>query len=189
MSNTVLIPIGVVTASIIAGLFSFVTLILSKEQKVSEFRQQWIDGLREDVAQFIGNITTISDVTERILWDEMDGKEPDYTRSDVKDLQVAASEAYTRIILRLNPHDTNESVISLIECLQISRGQIKEGDWLAVYESIDDIRTRSQELLKLEWERVKTGEPAFKWAKRIAVFCVVTAIIFGASYLGLVVIN
>lgn len=41
---------GVMFAAIVGGFFSFVSLISSKEQKVSEFRQQWIDGLRDELS-------------------------------------------------------------------------------------------------------------------------------------------
>lgn len=49
ISQSILIPIGVITASIIAGLFSFVSLIMSKEQKVCEFRRDWIEAFRAEV--------------------------------------------------------------------------------------------------------------------------------------------
>ena len=41
---------GLIVAAIIAGAVAFVSLIISKEQSISEFRQQWIDELRKDVA-------------------------------------------------------------------------------------------------------------------------------------------
>jgi hypothetical protein len=34
-----LIPFGVISAAVIGGFFSLLSLIISKEQKVSEFRQ------------------------------------------------------------------------------------------------------------------------------------------------------
>lgn len=40
------VAIGGVVTALVAGAFSFVNLTLNKEQKTSEFRQAWIDGLR-----------------------------------------------------------------------------------------------------------------------------------------------
>jgi|SRR5580698_964462 hypothetical protein len=52
---------GAVTiiAAIIAALVSFLSLIISKEQSVSEFRQQWIDALQKDVAIVVGYVIAI----------------------------------------------------------------------------------------------------------------------------------
>lgn len=44
--------IATVVASLIAAAISFVNLTLNKEQKTSDFRQAWIDGLREDLSSF-----------------------------------------------------------------------------------------------------------------------------------------
>jgi hypothetical protein len=52
-----LIPLlATISAALIAGYFSFVTLINSKEQKTSEFRQNWIDSLRNDIAEFTSSV-------------------------------------------------------------------------------------------------------------------------------------
>jgi hypothetical protein len=53
------IPIGAIVAALVAGLFSFFNLVLSKEQKLSELRQDWIDGLRNDLAEHIAAIQAI----------------------------------------------------------------------------------------------------------------------------------
>ncbi len=45
---------GLIVAAIIAGAVAFFSLIISKEQSVSEFRQQWIDALRKGIAIIVG---------------------------------------------------------------------------------------------------------------------------------------
>ena len=42
LPDTVFIAFGVVSAAIIAGVFSYINLVSVKESKVSEFRQNWI---------------------------------------------------------------------------------------------------------------------------------------------------
>ncbi len=59
-----LIAAGAVTASLIAGLFSFLSLILSKEQKISEFRQNWIDNVQEDLSTYISSLYSIEYITK-----------------------------------------------------------------------------------------------------------------------------
>ncbi len=44
---------GTIIAAVIAAVISLLGLIISKENKVSEFRQAWIDSLREEVAAII----------------------------------------------------------------------------------------------------------------------------------------
>ena len=56
----VLIPVGVILAALIGGFFSLISLIISKEQKTSEFRQQWIDSLRQEISDHIAASTTLS---------------------------------------------------------------------------------------------------------------------------------
>jgi hypothetical protein len=45
--------------AMIAGAFSLLGLVISKEQKVSEFRQTWIDALREDISELIAHANLI----------------------------------------------------------------------------------------------------------------------------------
>ena len=51
--------VGAVVAAIIAGLVAFYSLIISKEQTISGFRQQWIDALRADVAALVAYVVGI----------------------------------------------------------------------------------------------------------------------------------
>ncbi|MEM4379495.1 MAG: hypothetical protein QXL01_02260 [Thermoplasmatales archaeon] len=43
-TETILIAFGAIVAALIAATVSFTSLIISKEQKTSEFRQEWING-------------------------------------------------------------------------------------------------------------------------------------------------
>lgn len=43
------VAIGAIGAALIAATVSLLGLIISKEQKTSEFRQAWIDALRSDL--------------------------------------------------------------------------------------------------------------------------------------------
>jgi hypothetical protein len=51
--------IGAIAAALIAGLLTFLGLIVAKENKTSEFRQAWIDSLRLDFAKLISNARAI----------------------------------------------------------------------------------------------------------------------------------
>src|SRR6218665_2619513 len=49
-----LAAVATLVASLIAAAVAFVNLTLTTELKTSEFRQAWIDGLREGLAKFLG---------------------------------------------------------------------------------------------------------------------------------------
>ena len=55
VSTIPLAPIATVVAALITALIAYINLTLSKEQKTSEFRQAWIDGLRNDLAAFFSS--------------------------------------------------------------------------------------------------------------------------------------
>ena len=48
-------------AAFFAGVVSMVGLIIAKEQRVSDFRQAWIDALRGEIALLIGTINAINE--------------------------------------------------------------------------------------------------------------------------------
>jgi hypothetical protein len=50
------LALGVIIAAVITGFISFAGLILAKEQKTSEFRQSWIDSLREEMSEYLAQL-------------------------------------------------------------------------------------------------------------------------------------
>lgn len=174
-----LIPAGVIIASAIAGVFSFITLILSKEQQISEFRQKWIETLRDDISDFLGNIVVLVDMKKRQRSAKAANAGLIFTHSEIKDCQAAVSSSLTRIFLKLNPDDKNENIKALIKHLDEIKSCTQSARWNEINKKIDLVREDSQKLLKQEWDRVKRGEPAFVWAKRIAL-----SIFFVAFSLG-----
>jgi len=62
------VAIATVVAAVIAGLISVVALTLTKEQKTSEFRQAWIDGLRSDLADYLAAFSKHNNKQSRRHW-------------------------------------------------------------------------------------------------------------------------
>ena len=67
-------------AAIVGGFFSFVSLVSSKEQKVSEFRQEWIDGLRDDLSVFFSSARALCRTMQET-------RSPNTTDDDIRRLQ------------------------------------------------------------------------------------------------------
>jgi hypothetical protein len=179
--TTWIIPAGAIVAALIAGLFSFFSLVLSKEQKLSELRQSWIEGLRDDLAEFAAGIQAIELLDRAYNEDHAHTTKLSELYEVLLEPLTTTRVAYTRIVLRLNPADRSSATQSLISEL----GKIADLSNRAEYEEagncIPEMRKQAQLVLKAEWERVKQGEPTFQWSKRIALIVLVATIILGGS--------
>ncbi|MCC3845785.1 hypothetical protein IB288_22785 [Vibrio parahaemolyticus] len=181
----VLVPVGVIIAALIAGAFSFLSLVLTKEQQISQLRQNWIDALRDDISKYIAALVA----TEEIYW-VMNQKHGDavdvLARSmETKEEHQELAIAYSSIMMRLNPDDKSEHQKALRKSLVKSKTLANDGKWDESAAMVDNIREFAQLTLKEEWERVKVGEPSFVNSKRVAVIGVVTALLVA----GLVIYN
>jgi fumarate reductase subunit C len=157
----------------IAAVVALVGLVASKEQKTSEFRQTWIDELRNDLAIYLSRINAAYDAkaasypTGAELW------------TVVREDMTSMNDASNRIRLRLN-HKEKPSQDMLKTINEIDRLFIP-GDQAEKPHEIDVLQkrlvTEAREVLKTEWNRVKRGEGFFlvtKWTAFVAVlFCVV----------------
>ncbi|MEO8330736.1 MAG: hypothetical protein ABI586_12070, partial [Candidatus Nanopelagicales bacterium] len=54
------IPVGVITAAVIAGMISLVNILIAKDEKITAFRQEWINSLRNEIAHLVALASTIS---------------------------------------------------------------------------------------------------------------------------------
>ncbi|MBK5343850.1 hypothetical protein JFU48_20970 [Pseudomonas sp. TH49] len=165
-----LIPvIGPVLAAMIAGTIAFIVAVLTKENKTSEFRQAWIEALRNDVAELIGHLHAIIDFAE----DSDDTKNIILEKhNEFIKMEISAA----RIKLRLNPAE-HQDIIKTLNSLH-DKGDDTLKDMVA---NLDKLLGQIQFLLKGEWVRVKQGEPSFRWLKRISLGLVLLAITIGIA--------
>ncbi len=99
-----------IVAAAIAATVSWLGLVISKETKISEFRQEWIDGLRKDIATLLGEATQYH---ASVL-----GLAP--TSSVLKINQLMA-----RIRLRLNLKEDNHQKLfdAIVKCQEMILGK------------------------------------------------------------------
>src|SRR5579864_3724332 len=90
---------GTIIAAFIAAVISLVGLLISKENKVSEFRQAWIDALREEIASVITHAHAIHGAYLAKF-----PSNPEIWRNMREDF-VKINEAWAKIKLRLNPDE------------------------------------------------------------------------------------
>jgi hypothetical protein len=146
--------------AIIAAGVSLFSLINSKEAKISEFRQQWIDALREDLA------TLVSAVFESHGADE----------SKRTEAFNKANLVTARIALRLNNGEDKSH--DLQEKLDHLRDGLHDINVLYSETAFEQVETRAnlaidagKLLLKSEWKRVKSGEPTYRWTRGLILIC------------------
>ncbi|MDM0056292.1 hypothetical protein [Variovorax fucosicus] len=163
------------TASLLAaGLAATVSLvitILSKEQKTSEFRQQWVDALRNDVAALVAEAETLGDTSNHEIVGTEGAEFSEYVAKRYANM-VELRMLLARTRLRLNP--TKHS--SLLAALDGLYDSVAAND-VVLKAAVATVLSEATSVLKENWERVKKGEPAFFWTKRTAIGIVVCALI------------
>jgi hypothetical protein len=180
-----------IIAAIITGVVSFLSLITSKEQSVSEHRQQWIDALRKDIAIIVGRVIAIH--AESIIKQKDDQNE---LAARVKADFTGFNRVIVRIRLRLNPNEATgkegpatRAVLTALDELESIFGSAKPRFDL-LQPLIKTLVDNSQVILKENWNRVRDGEPIYQKAKRntwiaVKVFAglgVVGAILYGLHW-------
>ena len=155
------VAVGAIGTSIIAAMVSLVGLTVSKEQKVSELRQAWIDALRDDLAELIAHAHAIHGAasaeyeTRLALW------------ADVKENFSGINRVSASIQLRLNPKESAaQTILGCMKELEVLLSSDQRIDFKALADVERRLVAEAQSFLKAEWERVKRGEPAYRWAKR-----------------------
>ena len=165
------IAIGAIGAALIAGAVSLLGLVISKEQKVSEFRQAWIDALRSDVASLISHVNAIHGAFQAGFGNK--GQIWQHAREDF----IGANSAVANIRLRLNPSEKQcEEVLGLVTELEreLAVGNAPSHKRLDKIEH--ELVASVQVLLKAEWIRVRKGELVYRIAQAVAAFAILAGI-------------
>ncbi len=156
--------IATIVAAVIAAAISFINMTMTKEMKTSEFRQSWIDALREDIATFLSCARMFARALE-----ECDSFDSLFADDKIKNVRQEATERFYKIKLRLNLNeDAHQKFLDLLQSLITEQNQnITQGsrDPQKIFELLDEITTKAATLLKFEWQRVKKGEWPFRIAR------------------------
>ena len=181
MMSSFAVPIA---TALIAGAFTFAGLVLGKENKTSEFRQAWIDNLRQEISDFVGATSHVlsywlyirdTSNTEEIYQQRCSDflKQSDQILSKIVSLEA-------RIRLRLNPTEHGEFIAQLARVYEFVSADTLPSSHKTVRPELEKLIQLSQHLLKSEWVRVKRGEPAFWITRAIAL-----GVVAGVTLIGL----
>jgi hypothetical protein len=170
-------------AAFIAGAISLVALTLNKEQKISELRQAWIDGLRNDLSTLFATVRAFARATQEASHSaEKTNVESAIKFSDehVSKFRYQVAETRYRIQLRLNPKEKDH--IELLRLIKVAIHKQQEAidgenETDQVMREIESAVEHSTKVLKSEWERVKKGEPQFRVVNWVITLLLISAVI------------
>lgn len=173
--------VSTITAAAIAGVVAFVISVLTKEHKVSEFRQSWIDSVRNDVSELLAKFHLLEaafDIEAGAAVDKSKALSDFWARhySELVDIQTLVN----RVVLKLNRKE-HSGLIGKLGQLEKS---LSKGHAVSL-PIIDEIMIETSSVLKVEWERVKSGEYVFQALKRFSYwFAVVGLVVICISLVG-----
>jgi hypothetical protein len=160
--------LAAISAALIAGYFSFVTLINSKEQKTSEFRQNWIDSLRKEISEFTASVYFLKFYYQQ----GAKNTDPDFING-LKEIHNKYVSSSTAILLRINANETNKYLKAVNDAFLSALSGVLDSVNASRY---DEATTRcnalvdkAKPLLKEEWKRVKAGERSYKVIKYFSI--------------------
>lgn len=172
--------LAAVSAALIAGYFSFVTLINSKEQKTSEFRQNWIDSLRKEISEFTSSVYFLKFYYQQ----GAKNSDPEFINGlkEIHNKYVASS---TAILLRINANEKNKylklvnddflralaDILNLVNASQYDEAATK----------CNVLIDKAKPLLKEEWKRVKAGEVSYQILKYFSIVLFVAAATYASN--------
>lgn len=166
--------VGSIIAAAIAGLVVFISTVLSKEQKTSEFRQVWIDELRKDISKFIAGVSELIALHNLKLKDP--SKYDDFLSENFERFHEIQTIEH-QIVLRLNPKE-HESLILQVKTFRTKMLDAYKHKYSERAKLEDELTKQLLDTTKLvlamEWKRVKTGEPIYrsvKWGALITLIC------------------
>jgi hypothetical protein len=183
LPDTVFIAFGVMAAAIIAGVFSYINLISVKESKVSEFRQNWINDLRKEIAKYTSSVRTL---IEKLRYENhgqfIPKQEFMAKKNNHIELYNDILNSKNSILLRINDKEKeqkikeiNDRFLSLVEEIHNDFESSELGN---AEEKIKSLIKQSRELLKYEWDRARDGEKSYRAAKKAALATVALSIFF-----------
>ncbi|MBD3821224.1 MAG: hypothetical protein IE914_03025 [Thiotrichales bacterium] len=172
------LAIGAITAALITAAISLLGLIISKEQKVSEFRQAWIDALRTELSSVISHANALCDVrslTNLTLMEKWALGRENLTKinTDVSSIRLRLNKDEPEAQAILKSLDALESAFSSREDIDITP---------RIHEIESDLIEKSQIFLSKEWSRVKNGEPIYNFSKYAALVIIIVLLILGVYF-------
>jgi hypothetical protein len=170
-SGSMLVMIGSVVAALIAGSFSYVTLISTKEQNVSQMRSQWIEGITEDLAKLFSEIELLIRLVEVELPVEgqpLARQHLKVFRNRHKENYERMNEAFALVRLRLDSSKHQDILHALGELHRLFYGDCHNTP--EIMKTLDVLTAKTQIIAQDVWKTIRTGDTQYR---RLSAFIIV----------------
>lgn len=144
--------IWTIAATVVAAIL---VALMARQLKISEFRQAWIDGVREDVSEFISKAHEWIDLY-LVFNGEPDQKVKAELSIKLDRIKYDSFHVLRRIELRFKPDDieANDLLVSLINLLDPAK--LSSNSQYSSWRDLAGVAVmKSRYLLKEEWETTK----------------------------------
>jgi hypothetical protein len=163
--NKIALATVAIVATIVGPLLQWRIAKRQAADNVSSKRQNWIDELRKDTAEFLVLMARLEELRRPPA--DIDAQQAQRNFEDLAQANLRASELAIRIKLRLNPHeDEHKELVRLFGVLSDACKDPPEDETAeqakaaqkAFGKARDNVVSHVQSILKHEWERVKRGD-------------------------------
>lgn len=173
--------VATILAAFIGGILLLASTVIAKEQKISEFRQAWINTFRSDMSNYLTLIFDLIYLSNRIA--NIKKTEPENIKKlnkAIEEQELLITKNYyllNKISLSLNPSKDSE-FISKLKKSKLANDDKKKNDAVKL---IKELTIDSHNIIKNEWERTKKGELLYNFfisSGKVLVWASLTAFIF-----------
>jgi len=197
---------GSLSIALISCLSAYATVVYNKENKISDFRQEWANELRNDSSELIAKLNQLSVITSsfmilnenKMALSSVVEKKYEHILM-VIELKSEVKKLVSKIRIMLNPNNLNvpgsiENEINKKMCaieglINDAAQDCNQDKVITIGNELDNLEAKLGELIKDNWKLVKSGEPAYRRAKSLTfyasiimfIFIVIAAITIGIS--------
>ncbi len=196
-STSIALASAIAVASV-AGSISIFNLLVDKDQKISEFRQKWLEDVRSDVASLVSQAHLLFGYLNILIGSPNTPGDKALYLEKTDPIYDEINRASTRLKLRLNTskpdHEAIAKQLTALENILADVDKFKAHLVAVGYpqvskevnETTEALITAASILIKSTWERVKAGEPTYRKGKWLIVCLTVlfVALLFGAFWLS-----
>jgi hypothetical protein len=197
---------GSLSIALISCLSAYAAVVYNKENKISDFRQEWASELRDEASQLISKLNQLSIISaafmnpnaQNLALNSIVENQYEHILMVIK-LKAEIKELTSKIRIRLNPEKLNavgstenfiyEKMIKIETLINDFAHDYQQNPIITIVNEINNLEAKLGELIKENWKVVKSGEPAYKFAKKLTLwssiimflFIVFTAIVIAIS--------
>lgn len=149
-------PAAAITAALIAAFAAIFAALMARELKISEFRQAWINGLRDEISEY---------TTKAHEWMELfletnpsiDQAHKEEMYKKLNALKYESFRVYRKIQMRFKPTDeaANKLLASLLDLIDPAKSGVSGNAYGVWRNHAEETILEARHLLKEEWETTK----------------------------------